>query len=378
MKCVIVGAGPAGLYFAYLLKRVRPHTDIRIFEQNPADATFGFGVVFSDRALEFLRDDDPETFDHITPHMETWEDLALDHAGERVALDGVGFSAIGRLELLRLLQERLRTVGIEPEFETRVETVDRFADADLIVGADGMNSVVRSAREAEFGTATGYLQNRFIWYGTTKPFDTLSHAFRLSAHGTFNAHHYRFASDRSTFIVETDCETWERAGFATMGEAETRAYCENVFAAELDGHPLISNKSIWRNFPKLTNERWSVGNVVLLGDALRTAHFSIGSGTRLAMEDAIALRDALLDHPGDMPAALADFEARRRPIVEKLVAAANTSAEWYERFPEHMQLDAWDLANSYIRRTGRVSDDRLMELAPKFATAYNARKGVGA
>ena len=378
MKCVVIGAGPAGLYFAYLLKRAQPDADIRVFEQNAADATFGFGVVFSDRALEFLREDDPETYDHITPHMETWNDLTLDHAGEKVALDGVGFSAIGRLELLRLLQERVRAVGVTPEFRVRLTALDDLGDADLIVGADGVNSLVRSGRETEFGTTTGYLENKFIWYGTTRPFETLSHAFRRTEHGTFNAHHYRYAPDRSTFIVEADAQTWTRAGFADMGEAETMAYCERVFAAELDGHPLISNKSVWRNFPKIWNACWSHGNMVLLGDALRTAHFSIGSGTRLAMEDAIALRDALMESPGDVATALRLYEASRRPVVEKLVAAANTSADWYEHFAEHMELDVWDLANSYIRRTGRVDDERLAELAPRFAAAYKTRKAAPA
>ena len=374
MRCVVVGAGPAGLYFAYLLKRARPDASIRIVEQNPADATFGFGVVFSDRALEFLREDDPETYDHITPHMEVWDDLTLDHAGERVALDGVGFAAIGRLELLRLLQERVRSVGLDPEFETQLQALDDLGDADLIVGADGVNSLVRAGCEAEFGTSVEPMQNRFVWYGTTKRFDTLTQAFRRSEHGTFNAHHYRYAPDRSTFIVETDPETWARAGFETMNEVDTMAYCARVFAAELDGHPLISNKSVWRNFPRIWNDHWSVGNKVLLGDALRTAHFSIGSGTRLAMEDAIALTAALADTGDDIAAALDLYEARRRPIVEKLIEAADASTRWYERFPDHMELTCWELANSYVRRTGRITDDRLAQLAPRFMRGYLAQK----
>ncbi len=377
MRCVVVGAGPAGLYFAYLLKRARPDAEIRIVEQNSADATFGFGVVFSDRALEFLREDDPETFDHITPHMEIWDDLTLDHGGERISLDGIGFAAIGRLELLKLLQERLLSVGLAAEFETVVASVDDLGQADLIVGADGVNSIVRAGHEAEFGTTVSTLTNKFIWYGTTRRFDTLSHAFRRNDHGSFNAHHYRYAPGRSTFIVETDNETWQRAGMAGMNEAETMAYCARVFAHELDGHPLISNKSAWRNFPKIWNRRWWVGNQVLLGDALRTAHFSIGSGTRLAMEDAIALAAALVDCTDDVSAALEVYEARRRPVVEKLVAAANESASWYERFAEHMALEPWEFAISYARRSGRLSDDRLARLAPKFMAGYQARQVAG-
>ena len=376
MRCNIVGAGPAGLYFAYLLKSARPHAQVRIIEQNPADATFGFGVVFSDRALEFLRADDPETYDHITPRMEVWDDLVLDHAGDRVALDGVGFSAIGRLELLQLLQERVASVGLRPEFETRLEQVSDLQDADLVVGADGVNSMVRASQADAFGATVYEMRNKFVWYGTTRPFDTLTQAFRRSEHGEFNAHHYRYAPDRSTFIVETNQETWERAGFADMDEAETMAYCERVFAAELGGHRLVSNKSVWRNFPQVRNERWSVGNTVLIGDALRTAHFSIGSGTRLAMEDAIALSAALAACGDDVPAALAHYERERRPIVEKLVEAAITSAAWYERFADHMDLDGWELAASYARRTGRVSDERLAQLAPGFWQQYQARRGV--
>lgn len=378
MRCTIVGAGPAGLYFAYLLKSARANAEIRIIEQNRADATFGFGVVFSDRALEFLRADDPETYDHITPRMEVWDDLVLDHAGERVALDGVGFSAIGRLELLQLLQERVSSVGLAPEFETRIGDITDLENADLVVGADGVNSVVRAAHADAFGASVSEMRNKFIWYGTTRPFDTLTQAFRRSEHGQFNAHHYRYAPDRSTFIVETNPETWERAGFAGMDEAETMAYCERVFAAELAGHRLISNKSVWRNFPKIRNERWFVGNTVLIGDALRTAHFSIGSGTRLAMEDAIALAEALAATGDDVPAALARYERERRPIVEKLVEAANTSAAWYERFADHMELDGWELAASYARRTGRVSDERLAQLAPGFWRQYQARQGAQA
>ena len=378
MKVAIVGGGPAGLYFGYLLKRKRPDAEIRLVEQNTSDATFGFGVVFSDRALEFLRDDDPETYAHVTPHMEVWDDLTVDHDGEQVRIDGIGFAAIGRLELLKLLQERVRSVGLEPEFATQVVSFDDLAGYDLVVGADGINSVVRTGRSREFGVSVTPRRNKFVWYGTTKPFDTLTHTYRRSDHGPFNAHHYRYAPDRSTFIVETDPETWEKAGFADMDEAGTMAYCERVFAAELDGHPLVSNKSIWRNFPNVWNDAWSAGNAVLLGDALRTAHFSIGSGTRLAMEDAIALSDALVERPGDLGEALKLYEARRRPIVEKLVAAANASAAWYERFPEHMELTPWDLAHSYMRRTGRVSDERLTELAPRFMAAYAERRaGTG-
>jgi 2-polyprenyl-6-methoxyphenol hydroxylase-like FAD-dependent oxidoreductase len=218
----------------------------------------------------------------------------------------------------------------------------------------------------DFGTSVARLQNKFTWYGTTQVFDTLTQTFVANEHGTFNAHHYRHSPQMSTFVVECDAATWERAGFASMSEADTLTYCEKAFAQALGGHRLVSNKSIWRNFPNLRNERWCSGNVVLIGDALRTAHFSIGSGTRLAMEDAIALAKALREHPGDVKAALAAYEAARRPIVEKLVAAADASGAWYERFPEHMKLAPRQFAWSYIQRSGRIDPARLRKISPKF------------
>ena len=376
MRVAILGAGPAGLYAAYLLKRQWPETDVRVFEQNPADATFGFGVVFSDRALAFLNEDDPETYQAIVPALETWEDITLTHRGETIRIDGVGFAAIGRLHLLQLLQARARSVGVEPLYEHVVTNLDELGEADLVIGADGANSLVRRRHEAAFGTSVSLLSNRFVWFGTTRPFRTLTQTFKTAGEGHFNAHHYRFKPDMSTFIVEVDEATFFRAGFDRMSEDETKAVCERVFAAELDGHPLVSNKSVWRQFPKIRNERWSVGNKVLVGDALRTAHFSIGSGTRLAMEDVIALVRAIGEHPQDMPAALRAYEAARRPVVEKLVTAANTSADWYEHFAEHMRLEPWDFAMSYIGRSGRIDPDRLRQVSPRFVAAYEAHRSA--
>lgn len=370
MRIAIVGAGPAGLYLAYLLKRHDASLEVDVFEQNPADATFGFGVVFSDRALEFLRDDDPETYDAIVPAMESWSDITLDLEGERVVIDGIGFSAVGRLELLRLLQARVRAVGVQVRFGCAVGSLEALGPADLVVGADGVNSLVRRTHESAFGARVGYLTNKFAWYGTTKRFETLTQSFRRSADGVFNAHHYRYSPGMSTFIVETDAATWERAGFATRDEAATKAYLERVFADVLEGHGLVSNRSIWRNFPLVTNARWRAGNAVLLGDALHTAHFSIGSGTRLAMEDAIALARALATHRGDVDGALAAYETARRPILEKLTGAATASAQWYERFGAHMALPLLDFAMSYITRSGRVDLERLRRASPRFVAAW--------
>jgi 2-polyprenyl-6-methoxyphenol hydroxylase-like FAD-dependent oxidoreductase len=369
MRIAILGAGPAGLYLSYLIKR-RDGADVTVIEQNPADATFGFGVVFSDRALEFLRDDDEQTYAAIVPRMESWSDIALVLRGERIAIDGVGFAAIGRLKLLQLLQERARSVGVAPIYRRAAKSLSELDGFDLVVGADGVNSLVRRSLSDQFGASVDYLTNRFAWFGTSQRFETLTQTFIETGLGSFNAHHYRFTPELSTFIVEVDRATFERAGFTSMSEAETRAICERVFAEALDGHALISNNSIWRQFPLVHNTRWSHGNCVLIGDALHTAHFSIGSGTRLAMEDAIALDKALVAHPRDLGAALTAYETVRRPVLEKLVAGANGSAQWYEHFAEHMALKPVDFAMSYITRSGRIDLERLRKLSPKFVARY--------
>jgi 2-polyprenyl-6-methoxyphenol hydroxylase-like FAD-dependent oxidoreductase len=374
MRIAILGAGPAGLYLSYLIKRRDPGADVSVIEQNAPDATFGFGVVFSDRALEFLREDDEETYAAIVPHMESWGDMTLNLKGERVTLDGNGFAAIGRLHLLRLLQARAHSVGVAPVYRRAVQSLAELDTFDLVVGADGVNSLVRRSQAEAFGAKVSYLTNRFAWFGTTKRFDTLTQTFIETEHGQFNAHHYRYSPELSTFIVEMNQATFERMGFAMLDERASRQQCERLFAAALDGHALISNNSVWRQFPLVHNERWSHGNCVLIGDALHTAHFSIGSGTRLAMEDAIALDKALAKHAGDVPAALAAYEAARRPILEKLVAGANGSADWYEHFAEHMKLKPVDFAMSYIMRSGRIDLERLRKLSPRFVARYERER----
>lgn len=373
MRIAILGAGPAGLYLSYLIKRRDPDADVTVFEQNPSDATFGFGVVFSDRALEFLREDDEETYAAIVPHMESWHDITLVKDGERITIDGIGFAAIGRLKLLQLLQARAASVRATAIYGVAVKALDELNEFDLVVGADGVNSLVRKTLASELGAGTGYLSNRFAWFGTSKRFETLTQTFVDSEFGAFNAHHYRYEADKSTFIVETDETTFQRAGFATMSEAESKALCELIFAEALDGEPLISNNSVWRQFPIVHNEHWSHGKYVLIGDALHTAHFSIGSGTRLAIEDAIALDKALAEH-NDVGAALAAYETVRRPILDKLVRGANSSAEWYQRFAGHMALPAADFAMSYITRSGRVDIERLRKLSPDFVAWWERAK----
>ena len=373
MRIAVLGGGPGGLYFAYLWKKRHPDARIDLFEQNAEGATFGFGVVFSAQALEFLRADDPDTVDAITPRMESWQNITLNLRGESVAIDGVGFSSIGRLELLNILQQRVRAVGVAPRYGTTIATVDQLKGYDLVVAADGLNSLVRRSFEQEFGASVSHSTNKFAWYGTPKRFETLSQTFVTTEIGAFNAHHYRYSPGMSTFLVECDAATWQAYGFEHKTIEASQAICEQVFAESLEGHPLVSNKSVWRNFPWIWNENWSHGNMVLIGDALHSAHFSIGSGTRLAIEDAIALTRAL-EAEADIASSLARYQAERKPIVKKLVTAARTSADWYEHFAEHMKLDLMDFAHSYITRSGRIDDARLRAMSPLFMARYEAAR----
>jgi 2-polyprenyl-6-methoxyphenol hydroxylase-like FAD-dependent oxidoreductase len=372
VRIAVIGGGPGGLYFSTFWKKRHPDAEVDLFEQNPADATWGFGVVFSEQALDFLRADDPDTVDAISSRMESWRNITLNLHGESVEIDGVGFSAIGRLDLLKILQARAASVGVTLHFDTQA-SLEQLTGYDLIVAADGLNSMVRRAFEGDFGTSLSYSTNKFAWYGTTKRFETLSQTFVATDRGSFNAHHYRYSSGMSTFLVECDRATWDHYGFAYKDADQSKAICEELFAEALGGGMLISNKSVWRNFPWVWNERWFFKNMVLIGDALHSAHFSIGSGTRLAIEDAIALAKAL-EAEAHIATALARYEADRKPIVKKLVTAARTSADWYANFAEHMKLDLMDFGYSYITRSGRIDDARLRAMAPAFMARYEASK----
>ena len=369
-RVLVVGGGPAGLYFAALIKRSFPRHRVTLIEQNPRGATYGFGVVFSDAALGYLAEADPVSHRRIGAALETWRDLTLVHQDQRILIDGNGYSGIARLDLLRILEAFCEAVGVILRFGEAV-TPDMLANHDLIVGADGLGSVVKRAGSDTFQPSTNLLANRFVWYGTTQLFDTLTLTFRANEDGHFVAHHYRYSPEMSTFIVECDAATFQRAGLSAMTDAQSRAYCERLFAPDLQAHALISNKSNWRQFPVTRVARWSRGNMVLIGDALRSVHFSIGSGTRLALEDAIALWRGFLAHPNNVPEALAAFEEARRPVVDKLLAVAAGSYHWYETLAERMQREPMDFALDYMMRSGRINQDRLRRIAPRFMAAYD-------
>jgi 2-polyprenyl-6-methoxyphenol hydroxylase-like FAD-dependent oxidoreductase len=333
LRIAVIGGGPGGLYFAYLWKRRHPDARIDLFEQNSAGATWGFGVVFSEQALEFLRADDPDTVDVIAPRMEGWNNITLNLRGVSVEIDSVGFHRSGGSSCT-ILQDRVRSVGVAPRYDTLIASVDQLTDYDLIVGADGLNSRWSGAASKAISAP------RCPTPPTSSPGTEPQKGSRRCREfietelGSFNAHHYRYSPGRHVPGRMRFADTWQRYGFADKSVEESKSICERVFAATLDGHSLVSNKSVWRNFPWIWNERWSFKNMVLIGDALHSAHFSIGSGTRLAIEDAIALTKAL-EAERDIPAALARYQAERKPVVKKLVTAARTSADWYEKFPEH-------------------------------------------
>jgi anthraniloyl-CoA monooxygenase len=290
MKITVIGGGPAGLYFALLMKKSKPDYSVAVFERNGPDDTFGWGVVFSDKTLSYLKENDEESYLQITEKFEMWDNVDVVHQDRKVTIRGNRFSGIARIELLHILQQRCRQLGVELQFNAEASGIEGIRGAsDILVGADGINSIVRQKYAEVFEPSLSVRKNKYIWYGTRQLFHGLTLTFRQNEAGVFAAHSYKFNKTTSTFIVECDAETWRAAGFEQLSDEETREYLAKVFAGDLGGHPLLSNNSKWINFVNVKNKNWSHGNTVLLGDALHTSHFSIGSGTKLALEDAIAI-----------------------------------------------------------------------------------------
>jgi anthraniloyl-CoA monooxygenase len=371
MKIHIVGGGPGGLYFALLMKKLDPANEITVFERDTADNTYGWGIVLSERTLGSLRGADFESYREVIQFAELWERVDVVHKGETISVGGNGFSGIKRISFLHVLHQRCRSLGVNLQFEANVGRIDRVLDCDLLVGSDGLKSMVREAYKAEFLTRVEERHNKYIWYGTPKPFPGLTMLFRPHDDGLYLGHAYRFEPDMSTFVVECDPETWVRAGFERKSEGETAAYLADVFQKELQGRPLLSNHSLWHNFLLVRNVHWYHQNVVLLGDALHSVHFSIGSGTKLAVEDAIALAGSFAQE-SSLPRALKAFERSRKPRVEAFQDAALDSLLWLEDVRQDIDLHPLPFAYKLVTRSNRVTHRRLKDQDPGFVERYEA------
>jgi len=370
MKTNIIGGGPAGMYFAILMKQADAAHDITIHERNGPDDTFGWGVVFSGKTLANLRAADQESHAEITRDFEAWDNVDVVKGDDKISIHGNSFSGIARIRLLKILQRRCEALGIRVHFRSEINDIESLrSDCDLFIGADGVNSTVRQAFAEKFQPNLNTRPNKYIWYGTNHLFHGLTLTFRENKAGVFAAHSYKFDKTTSTFIVECDHQTWTNAGFTSLNDQETRAYVAEVFARDLNGQPLLSNNSKWINFVLVKNAQWHFENLVLLGDALHTAHFSIGSGTKLAMEDAIALKECF-DRNKKVATALQEFQQVRKPIIEDYQAAAYESMVWFENARDYMHLSPIELAYSLMKRSGRVDDDELRKRDAKFFARY--------
>ena len=375
MKINCLGGGPGGLYFAILMKKAFPAAEIHVIERNRADDTFGFGVVFSDATLDAIADADPKTHDRIVDGFAHWDDIEIHFKGEVLSSTGHGFSGMSRKLMLEILQRRCRELDVELHFEREFTNPEDYRDCDLVLAADGVNSTVRAAYAESFQPRIDWRPNRFAWLGTTREFPAFTFLFKANEHGLWRVHAYRYMDGYSTFIPECTAATFANSGLDADDEDATVAYMEALFAAELKGYRLLKNRSNWRNFPIIKCESWRHENVVLIGDAVHTAHFSIGSGTKLAMEDAIALTNAITDAQAagrDMPAALAAYEAARRPEVDSLQRAAATSLRWFEEVERYYeQLEPIQFGFSLLTRSLRISHENLKLRDPAYVATID-------
>ena len=367
MDITIVGGGPAGLFFSLLMKRRDPAHRITVLERNGPDDTFGWGVVFSDETLNNIAAADPESYAKITRSFAHWDAIDIHYRGEVLTSRGHGFSGLARKRLLNVLQRRAQSLGVELRYHQDVSDIEPLRRGDLLLAADGVNSLVRSRYAEAFGPTLDWRANKFIWLGTTRRFDAFTFFFKADAHGLWRVHAYQFDAGHGTFIVETTEAAWRSAGLENASEDDTIAFCEALFAEELQGHRLLKSRAVWRNFPTVRNARWSFDRVALIGDAAHTAHFSVGSGTKLAMEDAIALADVLAPGPADVPAALERYEAARRPEVEALQRAAQASLQWFEEAERYFgKLEPLEFSASLLTRSLRLTHESLKQRDPAF------------
>lgn len=359
MKITIIGGGPGGLYFSILTKKAMPDCQIDVYERNKPDDSFGFGVVFSDETLgEFLKRD-MKSYELIRSNFAYWDDIIIARDGETVNIAGNGFCGCSRKTLLKLLHQRCREEGVNLHFEQNVDDLNQFSDADIIVACDGISSNIRTQFASDFGTKVTLKKNRFVWMGSTKPLGAFTYFFRNTPHGLIVAHSYQYEPGMSTWIFECSDETWQKHGFEVTNEQDTIEKINQIFKDELDGHPLITNKSYWRQFPHVTNEKWSHKNMVLLGDAKATAHYSIGSGTKLAMDSAIGLSDAVIANPNNIQAAFEQYEKTRRNTVEMIQYAALVSLDWFENMDRHNQHSFQQFAFGCMTRSKKVTYENL-------------------
>jgi anthraniloyl-CoA monooxygenase len=386
MLITIIGGGPAGLYFAILAKKNFPDWNIQVAERNGPNDTFGWGVVFSDRTLQYLEEYDKPSHDQIKNTFETWENVEVVHKDEHIIIGGNKFSGISRLVMLNILQARCEELGIRIEYHKEIITLDKIKNSDLIIVADGVNSTIRRSYPEYFEPELSTRSNKYIWFGTHQLFHALTLTFRENQAGVFASHSYKFNKTTSTFVVECDPLTWENAGFASMNDAETRSYLEKVFAKDLEGHPLLSNRSLWINFLLVKNKHWVHDNIVILGDAAHTAHFSIGSGTKLALEDAIALfeefRRGTLRVPSsenpqeekghaqraptNINSILKNYETIRKPKVEEYQQFAYDSLILFENLKEYIHLSPLEMAYTMMTRSKKLTHEKLRQRDPEF------------
>ncbi len=380
MKIAVIGGGPGGLYFSILTKKAMPHWQIDVYERNKPDDSFGFGVVFSDETLgEFLKRD-MQSYELIRSKFAYWDDIIIARDGQEVSIAGNGFCGCSRKTLLQLLQQRCTEEGVNLHFEHNVDDEAQFADADIILASDGIASAIRTKYQEAFGTKIELKKNRFVWLGSTKPLDAFTYFFRNTQHGPIVAHTYQYEEGMSTWIFECSNETWEKFHFEVTNETDTINKIAAIFKEELDGHPLISNKSHWRQFPHVTNKNWYHNNIVLLGDAKATAHYSIGSGTKLAMDSAIGLFDAVIANPNDVQAAFRQYDKTRRNTVEMIQYAALVSLDWFENMDRNIQHPFYRFAFGCMTRSKKVTYENLrlrdQSFTDKVVDEFNNNKGT--